>query len=189
MKKILYVMLAAVMLNAAGCSNTGASDVAAESTSETKNEIKADISEIHETVKAAYGDEYIPSMEYDAELFSEKFGITENLYESYIAEGPMISVHVDEFVAVQAKEGQGEKVEELLNAYREMLLNDSLQYPMNLTKIEASEVIRHGDYVFFVMLGTPDAEAEVQGEEAALKSAVEKNKIAVNLINGSFTEG
>ena len=27
-----------------------------------------------------------------------------------------------------------------------------MQYPMNVSKIQASQVVRHGDYVFFVML-------------------------------------
>ena len=32
------------------------------------------------------------------------FGISEDLYEESIAEGPMISVHVDTFLAFKAKE-------------------------------------------------------------------------------------
>ena len=60
------------------------------------------------------------------------------------------------------------------------------QYPMNMTKLEASQVITHGDYVFFVMLGGADMEAEEQGADAALKSAKENNQIAVDVIAGFF---
>ena len=73
-----------------------------------------------------------------------------------------------------------------LNDYRDSQLNGAMQYPMNLPKIEASQVVRHGDYVFFVMLGTPSEEAEVQGEEAALESAKENTQIAIDIIDGFF---
>ena len=116
----------------------------------------------------------------------ELFGINSDLYDSFIAEGPMISVHVDTFVAVKAKEGKGEEVAQHLNDYRDSQLNGAMQYPMNLPKIEASQVVRHGDYVFFVMLGTPSEEAEAQGEEAALESAKENTQIAIDIIDGFF---
>ena len=57
---------------------------------------------------------------------------------------------------------------------------------MNISKVQASEVVRHGDYVFFVMLGTASEEAQEQGEEAALQSAQEENKKAVDAINAFF---
>ena len=77
-------------------------------------------------------------------------------------------------------------MEKALTEYREYLLNDTMQYPMNVSKIQASQVIRHGDYVFFVMLGGPDDDAMEKGDEAALKSAEENNQIAVDIINGFF---
>lgn len=98
----------------------------------------------------------------------------------------MISVHVDTFVAIRAKEGKGGDVEKLLGDYRTRLVDDSMQYPMNISKVQASEVVRHGDYVFFVMLGTASEEAQEQGEEAALQSAQEENKKAVDAINAFF---
>ena len=57
---------------------------------------------------------------------------------------------------------------------------------MNISKVQASEVVRHGDYVFFVMLGTASEESQEQGEEAALQSAQEENKKAVDAINAFF---
>lgn len=146
-----------------------------------------DLEEVHTVIKEAYGEKYIPSAAYDEQAMNDLFGIGGGLYDSFVAEGPMISVHVDQFIAVKAKEGKGEEVEKLLGSYRDSQLNDALQYPMNLPKIEASEVLRHGDYVFFVMLGTPSDEALMEDEEAALESAKEQNKIAVDIINGYFS--
>jgi len=155
-----------------------------EQTTTAAKEISLD--EIHAAVKEAYGENYIPSAAFDEQGMKELFGINSDLYDSFIAEGPMISVHVDTFVAVKAKEGKGEEVAQHLNDYRDSQLNGAMQYPMNLPKIEASQVVRHGDYVFFVMLGTPSEEAEAQGEEAALESAKENTQIAIDIINGFF---
>ena len=142
-------------------------------------EYQAVLDEIHAAVKEAYGENYIPSAAFDEQGMKELFGINSDLYDSFIAEGPMISVHVDTFVAVKAKEGKGEEVAQHLNDYRDSQLNGAMQYPMNLPEIEASQVVRHGDYVFFVMLGTPS-------EEAALESAKENTQIAIDIIDGFF---
>lgn len=155
-----------------------------EQTTTAAKEISLD--EIHAAVKEAYGENYIPSAAFDEQGMKKLFGINSDLYDSFIAEGPMISVHVDTFVAVKAKEGKGEEVAQHLNDYRDSQLNGAMQYPMNLPKIEASQVVRHGDYVFFVMLGTPSEEAEAQGEEAALESAKENTQIAIDIIDGYF---
>lgn len=159
-----------------------------ETTTEAPTTAAKEISldEIHAAVKEAYGENYIPSAPFDEQGMKELFGVNSDLYDSFIAEGPMISVHVETFVAVKAKEGKGEEVAKHLNDYRESQLNDALQYPMNLPKLEASQVVRHGDYVFFVMLGSPSMEAEEKGEEAALESAKENNQIAIDIINGFF---
>ena len=55
---------------------------------------------------------------------------------------------------------------------------------MNMAKVKASEVIRHGDYVFFLMLGTYDT--SIEDENAALEAAKEANKIGVDVVNGFF---
>lgn len=159
-----------------------------ETTTEAPTTAAKEISldEIHAAVKEAYGENYIPSAPFDEQGMKELFGVNSDLYDSFIAEGPMISVHVETFVAVKAKEGKGEEVAKHLNDYRESQLNDALQYPMNLPKLEASQVVRHGDYVFFVMLGSPSMEAEEKGEDAALESAKENNQIAIDIINGFF---
>ncbi len=114
-------------------------------------------------------------------------GLSPELCESYVAEMPMISTFVETFIGVKAKEGKGDDVEKALTGIqRERLVGDTMQYPMNVSKIQASQVVRHGDYVFFVMLGGPDDAAMEQGDEAALKSAEENNKIAIDVIDGFF---
>lgn len=162
-----------------------------ETAGETGTEDNAEISDellgkVYAAVKEAYGEKYVPSMMFDETMMEGTFGITKDQYDSYVAEGPMISAHVEMFVGVKAKEGKAADVAKALEDYRMSQLDGAIQYPMNMPKIEASEVVTHGDYVFFIMLGSPDMEAEEQGEEAALESAKENNRIAVDVIAGFF---
>lgn len=188
MKKLIY-MLAVVMtaLGLTACGGKGEGSPA-ETTAESAKETVVDLNELHDSVKEVYGDSYIPSFAYDAQALKDVFGVSEDLYEEFVAEGPMISVHVDTFLAVKAKSGKGPEVEKILTDYKTSLVESSTQYPMNLSKVEASEVLRHGDYVFFIMLGTPSQEAEEQGEEAALASAREENQKAAAVIEGFFDQ-
>lgn len=182
MKKAAYYIaaLAAVMVIGLGITGCGKKEG-----TETKT---VDIEKIHTAVKEAYGEDYIPNMPYDSQMFTDVFGVTEDMYDSYIAEGPMISTNVDTFIAVDAKEGKGEAVEEALNKYRTYLQEESMQYPMNMPKVQAASVVRHGDYVFFVMLGIIPMDTLDEGDEASLKKAEENNQIGLDVIDSYFQE-
>lgn len=187
MKKRMYVIAAAaVMLMVSGCKAKTNTETTPPANQETTVAKEINLDDIHAKVKEAYGDNYIPSMSYDEQMMEDLFGLKKDLYDSYIAEGPMISTHIDNFVAVKAKDGKGEEVQKVLDDYRESMVTDSMQYPMNQAKVQTSEVVRHGDYVFFVMLGTPSMEAEEKGAEATLESSKEVNQIAIDVINGFF---
>ena len=116
----------------------------------------ATLDAIHNAAKEQLGENYIPSMPYDALTLSELFGVNPQWYDAAIAEGPMMSVHVDKFIAIHATEGNVENVANALNAYRDSQVADTMQYPVNVSKIQGSVVETVGDYVFFVMLGSLD---------------------------------
>lgn len=114
---------------------------------------KETLAKVTKAVKKAYGDNYLPNMEYDSLYLKEIIGLDSSTYDAVVAEGPMMSAQVDTFIAVHAKSGKKTEVEKALKAYQSYLINDSFQYPMNLPKVNASKVVTVGDYVFFVMLG------------------------------------
>lgn len=148
---------------------------------------KVTLSSIHNVVKKAYGDDYIPSMAYDATALEEQFGIKLDWYTDIIAEGPMMSMNVDTFVAVQANKNNVNDVVDALEQYRDRLINETLQYPMNLPKINASQVLKIDNNVFFIMLGViPDDTEET--EEALLKAAKTQNEIAVKAIKKAMNK-
>ena len=209
-KGLIGVIALGAVLTFAGCGSnddanqtTGTTEVTTEATTETTTETEADttnedtsgedtapeegtaehseeLTRIHDAVKEAYGESYVPNMEYDSETAKEPFGLQPEWYDDTIAEGPMISVHVDTFIAVHPTEGNEQNVEDALNAYRDNLVNNSMQYPANQVKVEASRVETVGDYVFFLMLGSIDLEIEDEAE--MLTAYQEQNQIAVDAI-------
>ncbi|MBR5558968.1 MAG: DUF4358 domain-containing protein [Oscillospiraceae bacterium] len=116
-------------------------------------EVDPKLTQLHEGLKEAYGENYLPSMPLDETMMSEVIGINMENVESFIAEMPMMSAHVDTFIGIKAKEGKADQVEEELKAYHNNIVENSMQYPMNEGKVKASQVVRKGDYVFMMMLG------------------------------------
>lgn len=153
-----------------------------------KEEQKDDVSltEIVAAVKKAYGDGYLPNMTIDQDVLAEQYGIKKNMYEEVIAEGPMLSFQIDTFIAVKAKDGKAEAVKAAMEKYKQYLLDESMQYPMNAAKIPATQVYNFGNYVFFSMLVSPQGE-EPESEEAYLEAAKKQNQIAYDTIAKFFS--
>ena len=153
-----------------------------------KEEQKEDVSltEIVAAVKKAYGDGYLPNMTIDEDVLAEQYGIKKNMYEEVIAEGPMLSFQIDTFIAVKAKDGKAEAVKAAMEKYKQYLLDESMQYPMNASKIPATQVYNFGNYVFFSMLVSPQGE-EPESEEAYLEAAKKQNQIAYDTIAKFFS--
>lgn len=174
-KAVLTLCIAGIIL---GCTSCGAAKQPETMTVEEATQVQVSLTELCDAVKEAYGEKYLPQMQYDAEVFENVFGIKEELYEEFIAEAPMMSSHVDTFVAVKAKEGKAEEVAQILETYQENMRNNSFQYPMNLGKVEGARLYRNGNYVFYIILGGyPEDESEVDAEMAK-----EQNQAAVDAI-------
>jgi len=137
---------------------------------------------IKAAVQDALGDEYWPDMALDSEMLQAIFNISPEMYEDYMAEMPMISNNVDTLVIVKAKEDQADAVEAALTAYRDVLVNDSLQYPMNVGKVQASSVERIGNYVLFVQLGGDTMGVLDDGDDAVVTKCQEANALVISTI-------
>ena len=147
--------------------------------SEKKEAKEIDLSKVHQEVKDAYGENYLATMDYDSQILETVFGIQPEWVEESVAQGPMMSAHVDTFIAIKATEGNVENVKTTLEDYRQMNIDSNIFYPMNLPKLEASEVYQTGDYVFYILLGgyyEGDDEAEAQ------KFYEEQTELAINII-------
>lgn len=135
----------------------------------------------HEAVKRAYGDSYIPSVPIDEETLENVYGVPMRAVESYVAEGAMMSVHVDVFIGVKARQGFLDEVVEALEAYQEFLITNSFEYPLHQAKVEASKVYVVEDHVYFLILGETFAtNGQVTNEQIAY--AEEQLQIAIDAI-------
>lgn len=174
MKKFNVLLVILMSMFIVGCSSTPKKETA-----------NVDINEIHEAVKAAYGDNYLATMPMEAETVEELMGVNQADTDELIAEMPLMSTHVDTYISVKAKEGKADAVEEALNAYRKFLVEVGFTYPMNIAKINASKVLRYDDYVFFVMLGAMNEDMDAS-EEDQVTFAQDQMKIAEDVIAGFF---
>lgn len=137
---------------------------------------------VKKAVTDLLGDDYFPNMPLDPDMFEQLMGITPDMYEDYLAEIPMISANVDTLVVVKAAAGQADTVEEKLNAYRDTQVNNTMQYPQNVGKIQASKVGRVGDYVIFALLGGDISELLDQGDEVVIPHCQEVNDSVIKAI-------
>lgn len=140
------------------------------------------IDAIYQAVKEAYGEEYLPTMLLSEDEIQVVYGIEPDWCEEFLIEVPMMSAHVDTFVAVKAKPEYLSQVSDAINAYIENLKNDTMQYPSNLNKIAASSVVTMGNYVFYVMLGILTPEQEDADEDVQIAAYAERNQVAIDVI-------
>lgn len=143
---------------------------------------------IRQAVVDTLGDQYWPNMQVDAETLEMVFGITPDLYDDYMAEMPMISTNVDTLLIIKAKDDKIAAVEEALNTYRESKVADTMQYPTNLGKIQASRIQTFGKYVCFVQLGADNLADEDMTEEESLAKCQEQNDLVLEVIGKSVPQ-
>ena len=137
---------------------------------------------IKQAVVDTFGENYWPTTAILPEVLEGNYGITPDMYVDYMGEVPMMMTNVDTLIVIKPAEGQEQAVEDALNAYRDMLVSDTMQYPMNLGKIQASRIERVGDYVCFVQLGADVIDVLEQGDEAVIAHCLEQNELAIEVI-------
>ena len=149
---------------------------------------KPSIKKIRKAVVNVFGENYAANITLTSEEIKQRYGISPSWYTDITAEVPMMSAHVDTFIAVKAKnKNTRKKIKKKLAEYRNTLVADTMQYPMNIPKIQASMVYVKDDYVFFIMLGFIDSSIEETGEDEQMIEAYKaENQKAVDAINSLF---
>lgn len=145
-----------------------------------------EMSALREAVVAELGDEYWPETAMPADYIETYYGLSSDMYEDYMGEMPLMSTKVDTLLIVKAREGQAEAVEEALKAYQKDQAENSLQYPMNMAKVQAAKVERIGNYVCYALLGGDITPYEEQGDEAIIRYCQEQNDRAIETISANI---
>lgn len=143
---------------------------------------------LRDAVAEALGEDYWPDSVMEPEYVQDLYGLKPAMYEDVFVETPVIGTHVDTLIIVQAKEDQVETVEQVLNNYRESEINNTMQYPMNIGKLQASRIETIDNYVFFIQLGGSSIDAEEEGEEKVMELSQEQNEKALEAIRQALEE-
>lgn len=183
--KTTGIMVFCMVLLLTGCGSAAGEE---GTKGETAYRSDASVQELRDAAVEALGENYWPDFALGEQELEDMTGLKADQYEEFSAEMPMISVNVDTMIIVKAKEGKTGEVEEALTAYRQRLVDDTMQYPMNLGKIQASQVVTFGNYVCFLQLGADTAEASESGDEAVIKQCQEENRKAADAIEASLKE-
>lgn len=139
-----------------------------------------------ESIKTAVmdelGDNYFPNMPLMPDMLETQFGITADMYDDYFAEMPMISANVDTLLIIKAKDGNVENVEAALEAYRNVQINGTMQYPKNLGVVQGSRIETIGNYVCFSQLGGEIMDLLDSGDEAVILHCQELNDLVIGIV-------
>lgn len=143
---------------------------------------------LRDAVAEALGEDYWPDTVMEPEYVQDLYGLKPDMYEDIFVETPMIGTNVDTLIIVQAKKDRVEDVEKALNTYREGEINNTMQYPMNIGKVQASRIETIDNYVLFIQLGGSSVDAEEEGEEKVMELSREQNEKALEVIRQALEE-
>lgn len=143
---------------------------------------------LKQAVVAVLGENYYPDSQIYPEILEANFGVSPDMYDDYMGEMPMISANVDTMIIIKAKEDKVDEVEEALNQYHQRIASDTMQYPMNVGKIQAAHVEKIGNYVCFVQLGGDTTQASETGDEAVIQQCTEQNDLALVTITNNLPQ-
>ncbi|MCX4327900.1 MAG: DUF4358 domain-containing protein [Lachnospiraceae bacterium] len=189
MRKRLLALIMALSLAAGSTSYVPALNDGVSVAEAAKKKVKTpSIKKIRKAVVNTFGENYVADVALTSEEIKAKYGISPSWYTDAVAEVPMISSHVDTFIAVKAKnKNTKKKIKKKLSDYRKALVADTMQYPMNIPKIQASRVYVKDNYLFFIMLGFIDSSLEETGtDEQMIEAYKAENQKAVDAIKALF---
>lgn len=211
MKKFLVLALAVMLamgLTACGNKNNGndnenlsqtegnqtgnTNDVGNSTNDADENEVyendNISMEDLKNAVVEVLGENYWPDTAITAEMLKDMYGISEDMYDEFLGETPMISTNVDTLLIIKAKDDQIQAVTDALNAYRDNQIENSLQYPMNIGKVQASRIETFGNYVCFVQLGADTMDLAEQGDEAVIEYCQQENERALDAIEKTLVQ-
>ncbi len=148
----------------------------------SKYKIVGPMDDLKDAVVGILGENYWPDTLLSAEELAERTGVSENMYEDFMAEYQHTEAGIDMMILVKAKQEEVETVERYLNEYRDVLLKIYEQQPQNEAKVFASRIEIIDNYVCYVQLGANIASLEKQGEEEMIAYCQQENERALDII-------
>lgn len=148
----------------------------------SKYRITGPMDEYKDAVVDILGENYWPDTLLTSEELAERTGISDDMYESFLAEYQHTEAGIDMMILIKAKDGQTENVENYLNEYREVLLKIYEQQPQNKAKVFASRIETINNYVCYVQLGADITSLEDKGNDEMIAYCQQENERALDII-------
>lgn len=169
-----------------GCGKEQVSDSNTNRVENKKDEgtvtTSASMKKIRTAVVEILGENYWPDKQLTKAELETETGITEDMYEEYLAEKQNIETDIDTMIIIKAKEDSLSEVETMLNDYRESLMIKYRDRPQELGKVQASRIEIIDTYICFVQLGADTAQAAEEGDEKVIALCQQENERAVDMI-------
>lgn len=144
------------------------------------------IQNVAQALKETYGSLYLPNMQMqeDEMYMKDILGLESSWYDAAVVEIPGVSFGVDKFIMIHPTEGNMENVQNAINTFKTTQADATVQYPMNLPKLQAAMVETIGDYVcYMIFTGTVD-DMMYEEEAVAIEAYKEANEQAKQIIAG-----
>lgn len=151
--------------------------------------ITGPMDELKNAVVEILGKNYWPDTLLSSEELAERTGISENMYDDFLAEYQHTEAGIDMMILVKAKEGNQEVIEQYLNEYREILLKIYEQQPQNEAKVFASRIETIDNYVCYVQLGANISSLEEKGSDEMVAYCQDANEKALDIIEKRILDG
>lgn len=136
---LLLVSMLAISLTACG-----------ESTTETVDFTPIDV--ITSITSEQTEDDVIPQIELDEIMIEELYGITPDMYEAVEARAPMMSAHCDEYVIIQAVNGQEDAIISAFEERQAYLVNPAnMGYPEHIEYAQNYILEKNANMIVFAI--------------------------------------
>lgn len=175
-----------------GCGNEAVSDSNTNSVENTRRSADVTNEESMKIIRTAVvellGENYWPNKQLTKEELETETGITEDMYEYYLAEKQNVETDIDTMIIIKAKADYLSEIETKLNDYREVLMMKYRERPQELGKVEASRIEIIDTYICFVQLGADTKAAAKEGDEKVITLCQQENERAVDIIEKTIFE-
>lgn len=148
----------------------------------SKYRIAGPMDDLKDAVVNILGENYWPDTLLTAEELAERTGISNNMYDDFMAEYQHTEAGIDMMILVKAKEGEVENIERYLNEYRDLLLKIYEQQPLNEAKVYASRIETIDQYICYIQLGANIAGLEQQGADEMIAYCQQENERALDIL-------
>ena len=153
-----------------------------------QNDVYLTLKQLRDKVKDELGERYWPDVLLSEEELEKKTGITKDMYVDFLAEVQSINTNIDLMIIINAREDYIGTIEQKLEGYRSLVIDENQKYPQNLGKAKASRMETIENYICFVQLGADTTVVAGKGENEIISYCQEENERAIDVLEKTILQ-